>query len=91
MGKSAKCKVDALGRITIPHHIRLATGICPHDRVDVVIRDNGLFIYKLTEEEILKNKLDDVMLAVSECKEIDPGEVATVVSILSKLVKEDAV
>ena len=81
-----KCKVDDLGRITLPIQYRRALGIETHDKVEMEFRDNGLFIFKQNEKDVLKSKLDDVMLAVSESKDIDPGEVATVVSILSKLV-----
>lgn len=88
MIKSIKAPIDECGRVTLPIQYRRELGIEKYDKVDVVFRDNGVFIYKLTEQDILKSKLDDVMLAVGECKEIDPGEVATLVSILSKLVKE---
>ena len=88
MQKSIKCKVDDLGRIVLPIQYRRALGILPKDKVDMEFKDNGIFVYKQTEKDVLKRKLGDVVLAVSECKEIDPGEVATVVSILSKLVKE---
>ena len=88
MIKSIKAPIDECGRVTLPIQYRRELGIEKYDKVDVVFRDNGVFIYKLTEQDILKSKLDDVMSAVSECKEIDPGEVATLVSILSKLVKE---
>ena len=87
---SIKCKVDDLGRITIPVQYRNFLGIVPHDRLDVEMNERALIVRKMTEKDILKNKLDDVMQAVGECKEIDPGEVATVVNILSKLVKEGA-
>ena len=86
--KSIKCKVDNLGRITLPIQYRRALGIEPHNRVNIEFKDNGIFVYKQTEKDVLKSKLGDVVLAVSECKEIDAGEVATVVNILSKLVKE---
>lgn len=79
-------KVDDLGRITLPIEFRRTLGIEVRDEVDIEFRDNGLFVFKQTEQDLLKSKLDDVMLAVSECKEIDAGEVATVVNILSKLV-----
>lgn len=86
MSKSIKCKVDDLGRITLPIQYRRTLNIHPKDRVDIEFRDNGIFVFKQTEKDVLQSKLDDVMIAVSECKEIDAGEVATVVSILSKLV-----
>lgn len=88
MQKSIKCKVDDLGRIVLPIQYRRALGILPKDKVDMEFKDNGIFVYKQTEKDVLKRKLGDVVLAVSECKEIDAGEVATVVNILSKLVKE---
>lgn len=84
--KSIKCKVDDLGRITLPIQYRRALAIEPHDKVDIEFQDNGIFVFKQTEKDILASKFDDVILAVSECKEIDAGEVATVVKILSKLV-----
>ena len=90
MQKSIKCKVDDLGRIVLPIQYRRALGILPKDKVDMEFKDNGIFVYKQTEKDVLKRKLGDVVLAVSECKEIDAGEVATVVNILSKLVKEGA-
>ena len=88
MKEFIKRKVDDLGRITLPIEFRRTLGIEVHDKVNLQFKDNGIFVYKQTEEDILKRKLEDVILAVSECKEIDAGEVATVVSILSKLVKE---
>ena len=90
MQKSIKCKVDDLGRIVLPIQYRRALGILPKDKVDMEFKENGIFVYKQTEKDVLKSKLGDVVLAVSECKDIDPGEVATVVNILSKLVKEGA-
>lgn len=81
-----KCKVDDLGRITLPIQYRRALGIETHDKVDMEFRDNGMFVFKQNEKDVLKSKLDDVMLAVNDCKEIDAGETATVVKILSKLV-----
>lgn len=84
--KTIKCKVDDLGRITLPIQYRRALEIESHDRVNIEFKDNGIFVYKQTEKDILASKLDDVMLAVSNCKEIDAGETATVVRILSKLV-----
>ena len=90
MQKSIKCKVDDLGRIVLPIQYRRALGILPKDKVDMEFKNNGIFVYKQTEKDVLKSKLGDVVLAVSECKDIDPGEVATVVNILSKLVKEGA-
>lgn len=86
MKEFIKRKVDDLGRITLPIEFRRTLGIEVHDKVNLQFKDNGIFVYKQTEEDILASKLDDVILAVSECKEIDAGEVATVVSILSKLV-----
>ena len=81
-----KRKVDDLGRITLPIEFRRTLGIEVQDKVNVQFKDNGIYVFKQTEEDILKNKLEDVIIAISECKEIDAGEVATVVSILSKLV-----
>ena len=83
-----KCKVDDLGRITLPIQYRRALGIESHDYVDMQFKDNGMFVFKATEMDVLKSKLEDVMLAIGDCKEIDPEETATVVDILSKLVKE---
>jgi bifunctional DNA-binding transcriptional regulator/antitoxin component of YhaV-PrlF toxin-antitoxin module len=90
MKEFIKRKVDDLGRITLPIEFRRTLGIEVQDKVNVQFKDNGIYVFKQTEQEILNSKLDDVILAVSECKEIDDGEVATVVSILSKLVKEGA-
>ena len=87
MQKSIKCKVDDLGRIVLPIQYRRALGILPKDKVDIEFKNNGIFVFKQTEKDVLNNKIGEVVLAVSECKEIDPKEVATVVSILSKLVK----
>ena len=90
MMKSIKAPIDKCGRVTLPIQYRKKLGIEKYDKVEIEFKGNGIFIYKLTEKDILKSKLDDVMLAVGECKEIDPEEVATLVSILSKLVKEGA-
>lgn len=79
-------KVDDLGRITLPIEFRRTLGIEVHDKVNLQFKDNGIFVYKQTEEDILKRKLEDVILAVNDCKDINAGEVATVVKILSKLV-----
>jgi AbrB family looped-hinge helix DNA binding protein len=79
-------KVDDLGRITLPIEFRRTLGIEVQDKVNVQFKDNGIYVFKQTEEDILKNKLEDVILAVNDCKDIDAGEVATVVKILSKLV-----
>lgn len=83
-------KVDNLGRISLPIEFRRTLGIEVHDKVDIEFRDNGLFVFKQTEQDVLKSKLDDVILAANDCKEIEPDEVATLVTILSKLVKEGA-
>lgn len=88
MVKSIKAPIDKCGRVTLPIQYRKKLGIEKYDKVEIEFKGNGIFIYKLTEQDILKSKLDDVMLAANACKEIDPGEVATLVSILSKLVKE---
>ena len=88
--KTIKCKVDNLGRIVLPIQYRKALGIDAHDYVDMEFKDNGMFVFKQNEKDVLKNKLDDVMLAIGDCKEIDPEETATVIDILSKLVKEGA-
>lgn len=90
MKESIRRKVDDLGRITLPIEFRRTLGIEVHDNVNMQFKDNGIYIYKQTEKDVLKSKLGDVVLAVSECKDIEPGEVATVVNILSKLVKEGA-
>lgn len=86
MKGTIKKKVDALGRITLPIEYRRTLGIEVHDEVNLEFSENGIFVYKQTEKDELISKLNDVMLAVNDCKEIDPSEVATVVSILSKLV-----
>lgn len=83
---SIKAKVDNVGRVIIPFQYRKALGIELQDYVDMEFRENGVFISKKSEKEVLKSKLDDVILAANECKGIDPKEVATLVSILSKLV-----
>lgn len=86
MKEFIKRKVDDLGRITLPIEFRRTLGIEVHDKVNMQFKDNGIYVYKQTEEDILKNKLEDVILAVNDCKDINAGEVATVVKILSKLV-----
>lgn len=86
MKEFIKRKVDDLGRITLPIEFRRTLGIEVQDNVNLQFKDNGIFVYKQTEEDILKNKLEDVILAVNDCKDINAGEVATVVKILSKLV-----
>lgn len=86
MKEFIKRKVDDLGRITLPIEFRRNLGIEVQDKVNVQFKDNGIYVFKQTEEDILKNKLEDVILAVNDCKDINAGEVATVVKILSKLV-----
>ena len=83
---SIKAKVDNVGRVIIPFQYRKALGIELQDYVDIEFRDNGLFVFKQTEKDVLESKLNDVILAANECKGIDPKELATLVSILSKLV-----
>lgn len=85
-----KCKVDDLGRITLPIQYRRALGIEAHDYVDMKFKDNGMFVFKQNEKDVLKSKVDDVMLAVGECSKISVDETETLLGILSKLVKECA-
>jgi bifunctional DNA-binding transcriptional regulator/antitoxin component of YhaV-PrlF toxin-antitoxin module len=88
--KSIKCKVDDLGRITLPIQYRRALAIEPHDKVDIEFKDKGIFVFKQTEKEILISKLDDVMFAAHECKEVSQDEMLTLTDIFTKLVKEGA-
>lgn len=86
MKEFIKRKVDDLGRITLPIEFRRTLGIEVQDKVNVQFKDNGIYVFKQTEQDILKKKLEDVIFAVNDCKDINAGEVATVVKILSKLV-----
>lgn len=86
MNEFIRRKVDDLGRITLPIEFRRTLGIEVQDNVNLQFKDNGIYVYKQTEKDVLQSKLEDVILAVNDCKDIDAGEVATVVSILSKLV-----
>ena len=88
--KTIKCKVDNLGRIVLPIQYRKALGIEAHDYVDMEFKNNGMFVFKATEMDVLRSKMDDVMIAACDCPDISADEAETLVSILSKLVKEGA-
>ena len=83
--KSIKCKVDDLGRITLPIQYRRALSIEPHDKVDIEFQDNGIFVFKQTDKDVLKAKIEDVVFAVNCCYKIADEERDRLVEILNKL------
>ena len=88
MDEFIRRKVDDLGRITLPIEFRRTLGIDVHDKVNMQFKDNGIYVFKQTEQEILISKLDDVMFAAHECKEVSQDEMLTLTDIFTKLVKE---
>ena len=88
--KTIKCKVDNLGRIVLPIQYRKALGIEAHDYVDMEFKNNGMFVFKATEKDVLRTKMDDVIIAACDCPKISVDEMETLTDIFSKLVKEGA-
>lgn len=88
MDEFIRRKVDDLGRITLPIEFRRTLGIDVHDKVNMQFKDNGIYIYKQTEKDVLQSKLEDVILAACDCPKISVDEMETLTDIFTKLVKE---
>lgn len=81
-----KCNIDNSGRVTIPHLYRKALGIEDFDCINVLLINNGLFIYKENEEDILKRKINDIIDIAKDCAVLNGNEREELNKILSKLV-----
>jgi bifunctional DNA-binding transcriptional regulator/antitoxin component of YhaV-PrlF toxin-antitoxin module len=81
-----KCGVDNLGRVTLPIQYRRALNIDVKDEVNVVFRDNGLFIYKEDAKDILKRKINEIIDVANDCVVLNGRERESLNKILSKLV-----
>ena len=81
-----KCNVDGVGRVTIPHQYRKALHIEEFSCISMSLMNNGLFIYKENEEDILKRKINDIIDIAKDCAVLNGNEREELNKILSKLV-----
>lgn len=81
-----KAGIDNLGRVTLPIQYRRALNIDVKDEVNVVFKDNGLFIYKEDEKDILKRKINEIIDVANDCVVLNGRERESLNKILSKLV-----
>jgi bifunctional DNA-binding transcriptional regulator/antitoxin component of YhaV-PrlF toxin-antitoxin module len=81
-----KCKVDSLGRVTLPIQYRRALNIDVRDDVNIEFKENGLFIYKEDDADVLKKKINDIIEVASDCAVLNGNEREELNKILSKLV-----
>lgn len=80
-----KCGVDNLGRVTLPIQYRRALNIDVKDEVNVVFKENGLFIFKEDESTIKKRKIEDVVSLAKESNILNGKEREQLDKILAKL------
>lgn len=85
-----KCKTDKLGRLLIPAPYRRKLGIEPKEELSMVLTGEGMYVFKETEEEILKRKCNEVMSAASTCKDMNVEEREKLGELLVKLIGESA-
>lgn len=83
---SIKCKVDSLGRVTLPIQYRRALNIDVREEVDLLLTSNGLFIFKENKGDVLKKKINDIIEVASDCAVLNGNEREELNKILSKLV-----
>ena len=83
---SIKCKVDSLGRVTLPIQYRRALNIEVRDDVNIEFKDNGLYLYKEDNTDVLKQKINDIIEVASDCTVLNGNEREELNKILSKLV-----
>lgn len=83
---SIKCKVDSLGRVTLPIQYRRALNIDVRDDVNIEFKDNGLYLYKEDNTDALKKKINDIIEVASDCAVLNGNEREELNKILSKLV-----
>lgn len=81
-----KCGVDSLGRITIPSQYRKALNINVSEDINLVFRENGLFIYKEDETTIKKRKINEVVNMANNCTVLNGNEREQLDKILGKLI-----
>lgn len=80
-----KCPVDSLGRIVLPVQYRRALGIEVKEEVNMIFKNNGMFVYKEDASEVLKRKIDDIVNIANECTVLNGNEREELEKILSKL------
>jgi bifunctional DNA-binding transcriptional regulator/antitoxin component of YhaV-PrlF toxin-antitoxin module len=80
------CKVDKLGRVTIPFQYRKALNINVCDDMKIKFKDNGLYLYKEDDSDALKKKINDIIEVASDCAVLNGNEREELNKILSKLV-----
>lgn len=80
-----KCGVDSLGRVTLPIQYRRALNIDVKDEVNVVFKENGLFIFKEDESTIKQRKIDAIVSMANECSILNGKEREQLDKILAKL------
>ena len=80
-----KCGVDSLGRVTLPIQYRRALNIDVKDEVNVVFKNNGLFIYKEDMNTIKKRKIDEIVNMANDCSDLSAKERDQLDRILGKL------
>ena len=82
-----KCKMDKLGRLSIPVQYRRALNIEPEEDVNMIFTGEGMFVFKETREDILNRECYDIIEEAVSCEDISNEEFVNLQEILVKLLK----